>query len=78
MHYLGDLIQRKTGAYDSYPRVIKDKGKYKTWYVSPEISGDTIFYAESRNGIDWKLVNGPKADRAVLHVTKNNCVCQDG
>jgi hypothetical protein len=77
MHYLGDLINRKKGLYDSYPTVIREEDEYKMWYVSPEVNGDTIFYAESSNGIDWNLIEGPRQGGAVLHVTKNNCTCKD-
>lgn len=78
MHYLGVMINRQNGLYDSYPTVMKDGSTYKMWYVSPVCNyGDTIFYAESNNGISWNLINGPSDCGTVLHPTSNTCVCSD-
>jgi len=80
MHYLGVLVNRVNNNYDSYPTVMFEGGKYRMWYASGNLTGhpgDNIFYAESNDGINWSLINGPLEGGAVLMQTINNCTCTE-
>ena len=76
LHYLGKMVDRVPGNYDSYPTVMKDGAVYKMWYVSGN-GGDNVFYATSSDGLNWNLETGPLPGGAVLAPTVTSCTCHD-